>query len=109
MTNSEMRVNREQLLTNYGMKNSNEKSGGEASSAAASFVLMLIRNQLSDSTDCSPPGSSVHGIFQARISSVKFSHSVVSDSLRPHGLQQARPPCPSPTPGGHQNSCPLSR
>ena len=35
MTNSEMRVNREQLLTNYGMKNSNEKSGGEASSAAA--------------------------------------------------------------------------
>ena len=67
MTNSEMRVNREQLLTNYGMKNSNEKSGGEASSAAASFVLMLIRNQLGDSTDCSPPGSSVHGIFQARI------------------------------------------
>ena len=32
----------------------------------------------------------------------------MSDSLRPHGLQQARPPCPSPTPGDYSNSCPLS-
>ena len=42
-------------------------------------------------------------------SSVQFSHSVVSDSLRPHGLQHARPPCPSTTPGVYSNSCPLSR
>ena len=35
-------------------------------------------------------------------------HSVVSNSLRPHGLQHARPPCPSPTPGVYPNSCPLS-
>ena len=41
--------------------------------------------------------------------SVQFSHSVVSDSLRPHGLQHARPPCLSPTPGAYLNSCPLSR
>ena len=41
--------------------------------------------------------------------SVQFSRSVVSDSLRPHESQQARPPCPSPTPGVHPNSCPLSR
>ena len=41
--------------------------------------------------------------------SVQCSHSVVSISLRPHGLQHARPPCPSPTPGVHPNSCPLSR
>ena len=34
--------------------------------------------------------------------------SVMSNSLRPHGLQHARPPCPSPTPGVHSNSCPLS-
>ena len=40
--------------------------------------------------------------------SVQFSRSVVSDSLRPHGLQHARPPCPSPTPGVYSNSCPLS-
>ena len=42
-------------------------------------------------------------------SSVQFSHSFVSDSLQPHGLQQARPPCPSPTPGVYSNSCPLSQ
>ena len=41
--------------------------------------------------------------------SVQFSCSVVSDSLRPHGLQHARPPCPSPTPGVYPNSCPLSQ
>ena len=39
----------------------------------------------------------------------QFSHSVMSDSLRPHGLQHARPPCPSPTPGVYSNSCPLSQ
>ena len=42
-------------------------------------------------------------------SSVQFSLSVVSDSLRPHELQQARPPCPSPTPGAYLNSCPFSQ
>ena len=41
--------------------------------------------------------------------SVQFSHSVMSDSLQPHELQHARPPCPSPTPGVHSNSCPSSR
>ena len=43
------------------------------------------------------------------ISSVQFSHSVVSDSLRPHESQHTRPPCPSPTPGVHSDSRPLSR
>ena len=38
-----------------------------------------------------------------------FSYSVVSDSLQPQGLQHARLPCPSPTPGACSNSCPLSR
>ena len=38
-----------------------------------------------------------------------FSRSVVSKSLRPHGLQHARPPCPSLTPGVYSNSCPLNR
>ena len=41
--------------------------------------------------------------------SVQFSHSVVSDYLWLHGLQHARPPCPSPTPGVYPNLCPLSR
>ena len=44
-----------------------------------------------------------------KFSSVQFSHSVMSNSLRPHGLPHARPPCPSSTPGVHPNSCPLSR
>ena len=43
-----------------------------------------------------------------QFSSVQFSRSVVSNSLRPHGLQHARPPCPSPTPGVYPSSCPLS-
>ena len=41
--------------------------------------------------------------------SVPFSRSVLSDSLRPHGLQHARLPCSSPTPAVYSNSCPLSR
>ena len=41
---------------------------------------------------------------------LKFScYSVMSDSLRPHGLQHARLPCPSPTPGACSNSCPSSQ
>ena len=43
------------------------------------------------------------------LSSVQFSRSVMSDSLQPHELQHARPPCPSQTPGVYSNSCPLSR
>ena len=42
-------------------------------------------------------------------SSVQFSHSAVSDSLRSHGLQHTRPPCPSPTPRVYSNSHPLSQ
>ena len=45
---------------------------------------------------------------EAQRGSVQFSHSVVSNSLQPRGLQHARSPCPSPTPGVYSNSCPLS-
>ena len=56
-------------------------------------------------------------VFMQRILSInehtqfqfQFSHSVVSDSLQPHELQHARPPCPSPTPRVHPNLCPLCR
>ena len=40
--------------------------------------------------------------------SVQFSYSVMPDSLQPHGLQHAKPPCPSPTPRFYSKSCPLS-
>ena len=68
----------------------------------------------SDAMDCSLPGSSVPGIqtspksrcFQGTL--VQFSHSVMSNSLQPHGLHHVRPPCSSPTPRVYSNSCPLS-
>ena len=44
-----------------------------------------------------------------KASSVQVSRSVVSDSMRPHESQHARPPCPSPSPGVHSDSCPSSR
>ena len=46
--------------------------------------------------------------ISSHIGLVQFSCSVVSNSLWPHELQHARPPCPSPTPGVHPNPCPLS-
>ena len=52
-------------------------------------------------TPCSP--------LTLQSSPVQFSCSVVSDSLQPHELQHARPPCPSPTPRAHPNSCPSSQ
>ena len=46
--------------------------------------------------------------MKVQFNSVQFSRSVVSDSLWPHELQHARPPCPSPSPGVHSNSRPSS-
>ena len=46
---------------------------------------------------------STQKLTNIKISSVQFSHSVMSDSLWPHKSQHARPPCPSPTPGVHSN------
>ena len=46
--------------------------------------------------------------FIPKVKSVQFSHSVMSNSLQPHGLQHARPPCPSPYFRACSNSCPLS-
>ena len=51
----------------------------------------------------------VQGYFYCRTPSVQFSRSVVSDSLRPHESQHARPPCPSPTPRVHSDSHPSSQ
>ena len=63
------------------------------------FVCLFPHSSASQNTEQS----------QFQFSSVQFSHSVVSDSLRPHELQHARPPCPSPTLGVYSNSCPSSR
>ena len=65
--------------------------------AETTFALRLLRCE------------SVCTSFQAALISVQFGLSVMSDSLQLHGLQHARPPCPSPTPKVYSNSCPLSR
>ena len=53
---------------------------------------------------CSHDKNQGYDVVIIKITSVQFSHSVVSDSLQPHGLQHARPPCPSPTPRVYSNS-----
>ena len=126
-------------------------SPGKNTGVGCHFLLqcMKVKSQsevaqscttLRNPMDCSLPGSSIHGIFQARVLEwgaimfttvkkkkrkkrsslsmyfsvcyasvlVQFSDSVMSDSLQSHGLQHARPPCPSPTAGVHPNPCPLS-
>ena len=64
------------------------------------LITLRIPYSISDLLD-----SYINGVF----SSVQFSHSVVSDSLRPHESQHARPPCPSPTPRVHPHSCASSQ
>ena len=56
-----------------------------------------------------PGDSSVNDVSETSLLLSLFSHSVVSDSLCPHRLQHAGPPCPSPTPGAYPNSCPSSQ
>ena len=56
-----------------------------------------------------PPWQYIIQSIEVLFTSVQFSHSVVSDSLRSHEPQHTRPPCPSPTPGVYPNPCPLSR
>ena len=67
-------------------------SGGESIRASASASVLPMN---------------IQGYYP--FNSVQFTYSVVSNSLKPHGLQHARPPCPSPTPGVYSNSCPLNR
>ena len=59
----------------------------------------------------SPKSASINPInpIRSSVCVCALSCSVMSDSLQPHELQHARPPCPSPTPGVHPNPCPLSR
>ena len=50
----------------------------------------------------------VHLQISYQVRSVQFIYSAVSDYLQPHGLRNARPSCPTPTPGVYSKSCPLS-
>ena len=66
------------------------------------YVLVTFRSNLES------PCLIVNSNLEILISSVQFSHSVVSDSLQPHGLQNAKLPCPSTAPRACLNSCPSS-
>ena len=55
------------------------------------------------------PTFGVGCVWTSFVTSVQFSCSVMSDSSQPHESQHARPPCPSPTPGVHSDSCPPSQ
>ena len=68
------------------------------------LVEQILMEPTTNETNINP-----HITDQFTFSSIQFSHSVMSDSLRPHEVQHARPPCPSPTPGVHPSSCPSSR
>ena len=75
-----------------------------------SGLLTLVR--VSDTWQVSELSDSIWALLarvMISISSFQFSRSVVSNSLRPHELQRARPPCPSPTPGVHSDSRPSSQ
>ena len=73
------------------------KTEGEKNAMLMLLTILLNEQWINSPRQC------VH-----QFSSVQFSCSVMSDSLPPHGLQHARPPCPSPDPGVYSNSCPLS-
>ena len=78
-------------------------SGGQSIGALVSAPFLPIKIQ-----GCFPLGLTWFDLLP-HISSVQFSDSVMSDSLRPHESQHTRPPCPSPTPGVHPNPRPLNR
>ena len=71
--------------------------------------LLFSHQVMSNSLRPHPCTAAHQASLLFQLSSVQFSHSVTSDSLRSHESQHARPPCPSPTPRVHSNSCPSSQ
>ena len=89
-----------------------KKEAHLTSNMALSFLLFTLNCSLSycrASMLLSNNNPVPQSFSSVQFSSVQFSCSVISDSLRPHGLQHARPPCTSSTPRVHANSCPLSQ
>ena len=77
-----------------------------ANSSIAWLPLLPLWSGFLRATEMLSPGL---GVLNIQFSSVQFSRSVVSNSLRLHEPQHARPPCPSPLPGVHPNPCPSSQ
>ena len=83
----------------FNFRHSGRKSGRFRSGQDIDFVDLKNWIETKGAVHFQPTGC---------FSSVQFSRSVVSDSLRPHESQHARPPCSSPTPRVYSDSCPLS-
>ena len=73
------------------------------------FTTLGLEPMCWDGTPTQPKSSLGLKSTMVCTQSVQFSHSVMSDSLRPHGLQHTRPPCPSPIPTAYSNWCPSSQ
>ena len=82
---------------------------GTASWASWPVIIIISRTNSGFLKTLCKPISHIYLANLPQFSSVQFSRSVVSNSLRSHKLQHARPPCPSPTPGVHSNSRPSSQ
>ena len=89
------------------MKEGGERTLGKGVGGRQRWVHFRKQVATSQETEAGRPAGT-HG-KGAALGPVQFSRSVVCNSLRPHGLQHARPPCPPPTPRVYSNSCPLSR
>ena len=81
---------------------------GSGNTAGTTSALMELTSWWGGRSGNNKHNKQVSGITYQKVL-VQFSHSVLSDSLQPHGLQHARLPCPSPTPRAYSNSCPLSQ
>ena len=94
------------------MQNGSKSMNSINSTTCWSSVLFLITSHVHYTESAIFPGTKVNTIFfwsSIVESSVQFSRPVMSSSLWPHELQYTRPPCPSPTPGVHSDSCLLSQ
>ena len=80
-------------------------------SSGAKHVLLISSYTLTFHSTVSPHTDMpiINGTVNDTMSKIQFSYSVMSNHLRPHELQHARPPCPSPTLGVYPNSCASSR
>ena len=92
-----------------GMKADNVRQIQETRQSYLSGEALSNRNMLVTSVILIFNSHILRGLKRWNKVSVQFSHSVVSDSSRPHEPQHTRPPCPSPTPGVYSNPCPLSQ
>ena len=82
---------------------------GKKYSKRISMTLKQVIICFSEQKEMEKTETEVGAIYTLFLYHEKFSHSVVADSLRAHGLQHARLPCPSQTPRACSNSCPSSQ